>query len=182
MTPTRVALLTGGTALAAAWISSAASTVPAVPAAWPMPAVVAQQAGPTPLQLDLAQEVTRLTARLERAPRPRFPGRNPFTLDRRERPVAAPTAPPAASMPAPPTSTVAPGTPLGRPTVALAGIGSERTPTGMRYTAILSVSDRVILAHVGDDVIGRFQVRQVSSEAVELLDHHDDVTLHLTLP
>ncbi len=174
--------MTGGAAVAAAWLSSA-TTVPTGPATMPLtiPAGIAQQSAPTPTQIDLEREVTRLTARLEQAPRPRMPARNPFTLRPRV-PVVAPVAPPTVSRPQLPSQRELAGVPLGRPTVTLAGIGRERTPTGTRHTAILSVAGRVVLAHVGDDVIGRYQVRTVSTDAVELLDLQEDVSLHLSLP
>jgi hypothetical protein len=72
--------------------------------------------------------------------------------------------------------------PSGHPSVTLAGVGSEPTATGVRYTAVLSVSGRVFLVNVGDDVIGRYQVRAVSNDAVELRDRQGDATVHLTLP
>ena len=50
------------------------------------------------------------------------------------------------------------------------GIGIERTSDGRRRTAILSADGRVFLARVGDEVMGRFQVRGVTDDAVELLD------------
>ncbi|MBM42771.1 MAG: hypothetical protein CL483_12690 [Acidobacteria bacterium] len=150
----------------------------------PTAAVVAQQAGPIPAQVDLAHEVTRLTARLGHAPRPRVPARNPFAF-RPRNPVVAPAAPPTVSMRGPQERRLRElaDAPSGRhPSVTLAGVGSEPTATGVRYTAILSVSGRVFLANVGDDVIGRYLVRAVSNDAVELRDRQGDATVHLTLP
>ena len=68
------------------------------------------------------------------------------------------------------------------PAVLLAGIGIERTSYGRRRTAIISADGRVFLARVGDEVIGRFQVRGVTDDAVELIDLRDDTPLRLTLP
>ena len=182
MTRSKVVLMAAGTALAAAWFSSA-TTVPSLPTAMPTAAVAAQQAGPIPAQVDLAHEVTRLTARLGHAPRPRVPARNPFAF-RPHDPVVAPTGPPTVSMRGSLERRLRElaDAPSGHPSVTLAGVGSEPTATGVRYTAVLSVSGRVLLVNVGDDVIGRYQVRAVSNDAVELRDRQGDATVHLTLP
>ena len=188
MTNSRVALLAVGTALMGAWLSSAASTAPGAAADLQLGrpvAVSAHEADPSP-RLDLDHEVARLTARLEAAPRPRSPSRNPFTLGRRERAesLAESRAP----------ETLLPGDvvvaspavvgwgPVATPAITLAGIGAERTPTGFLHTAILSADGRVFLSHVGDEVMGRYQVRQVSATAAVLLDHQTGESLYLTLP
>ena len=183
MTSSRVAVLTGGAAVLAAWLSSAAGTVPPVPAT-DGPSVVgmapAQSLAPAPSRLDLEREVARLSARLEQAPRPRDPARNPFTLRARVRatsplPSAVPATP---ALPPPVVDRVA----VEPPAVSLAGIGVERTSYGVRRTAILSADGRVVLARVGDEVLGRFQVRGVTDDSVELLDLRDGAPLRLTLP
>ena len=179
----RVAALTGGAALLAAWLSSAAGTVPSVPATGSLVDVAvapAQTVTPAPTRLDIEREVERLASRLENAPRPRYPTRNPFTLRSRTR----------ATSPPPSTAVVAPGVApalvarlaAGPPVVSLAGIGTKRTSYGRRRTAILSADGRVFLARIGDEVMGRFQVRAVTDDAVELLDLRDGTPLRLTLP
>jgi hypothetical protein len=188
MTNSRVALLAVGTALMGAWLSSAASTAPG---AAPEPqlsgpiAVSAPEADPSP-RLDLDHEVARLTARLEAAPRPRSPSRNPFTLGRRER-TESPVDPRASETLLPEDAVLASPDvvgwgPAATPAITLAGIGAERTPTGFLHTAILSIDGRVFLAHVGDEVMGRYQVRDVSAAAAVLLDHQTGESLQLTLP
>ncbi|MDE0828837.1 MAG: hypothetical protein OSB03_06530 [Vicinamibacterales bacterium] len=192
MSNSRVALLAVGTALMGAWLSSAATTAPgaaAEPQLGGPVAVSAPEADPSP-RLDLDHEVARLTARLEAAPRPRSPSRNPFTLGRRER--AESLADSRVDQWAP--ETLLPGDtvvaspavvgwgPVATPAITLAGIGAERTPTGFLHTAILSADGRVFLSHVGDEVMGRYQVRDVSAAAAVLLDHQTGESLHLTLP
>ena len=181
MTNLRVAALTGGSALLAAWMSSAAS-----PPAGPVPgnpigvgAAPAQTATPVPARLDLEREVARLASRLENAPRPRQPARNPFTLRARTRPSSAPPSTVAAPPPAP-VEVASPA--AGPPAVSLAGIGAEDASSGRRHTAILSAEGRVFLARVGDEVIGRFQIRAVTDDAVELFDLRERTVLRLTLP
>jgi hypothetical protein len=188
MTNSRVALLAVGTALMGAWLSSAASTGPgaaADPKLGGTVAVSAHEADPSP-RLDLDHEVARLTARLEAAPRPRSPSRNPFTLARRERGDsrvdhrASETLLPEDAAVASPA--VVGWGPAATAAITLAGIAAERTPTGFLHTAILSVDGRVFLSHVGDEVIGRYQVSNVSAAAAVLLDHQTGESLQLTLP
>jgi len=181
MTSSRVAVLTGGAAVLAAWLSSAAGTVPVTDSQLGAGVAPAQSLMPAPVRLDLGREVARLSSRLETAPRPRDPARNPFTLTTRTR---ATRPPPAAVVVATlaPASSVVDSAATQPPAVSLVGIGVERTSYGRRRTAILSVDGRVFLARVGDEVTGRFQVRGVTDDAVELLDLRDGTPLHLTLP
>ena len=183
MTSSRVAVLTGGVAVLTAWLSSAAGTVPSVPATdSPIGVGVtpAQSLTPAPARLDLEREVARLSVRLETAPRPRDPARNPFTFTARAT-NPPPPAVAATSASVPPVVDTAAARPA-VPVVSLAGVGVERTSYGRRRTAILSADGRVVLARIGDEVIGRFQVRGVTDDAVELLDLRDGTTLRLTLP
>ena len=178
MPMSRVALLTGSAALVGAWLASAAGTVPVS-----APLVVppsAQQVAPAPGRIDLEAEVARLTARLERAPQPRSPGRNPFTLAPRQGPEPVDLGPVPEAAPAPLVSPAPP--PVPRPSLTLAGIGSERTPMGWRHTAVLSWGGRVVLANVGDEVAGRYQLRALTADTVEVLDLDDDTTLRFVLP
>jgi hypothetical protein len=183
ITFSRVAVLTGGAVVLAAWLSSAAGTVPPVPAT-DRPVVVgvapAQSLGLAPAQLVLDREVARLSARLEQAPRPRDPARNPFTLRARVRATRPVPSAVAATAALPPL--VVDRVAVERPAVSLAGIGVDRTSYGFRRTAVLSADGRVILARVGDEVLGWFQVRGVTDDAVELLDLRDGGPLRLTLP
>ena len=181
MTSSRVAVWTGGVAVLAAWLSSAAGTVPSAPVTDGSVGVgvaPAQSLTPAPVRLDLEREVARLSSRLEQAPRPRDPARNPFTLVARTR-ATTPPPPAVAATPAPLGVESVAAEP---PAVSLAGIGVERTSYGRRRTAILSADGRVFLARIGDEVIGRFQVRGVTDDAVELLDLRDGTTFRLTLP
>ena len=188
MTTSRGARLAVGTALMGAGLSSAAGTRPGAgreaQAGRPLVAP-APVADPSP-RPDLDHEVARLTAQLEAAPRPRSPSRNPFTLGHRERADsrAAPHGP--ESLLSPDAVVESPAVvgwaPVATPFITLVGIGAERTPTGFLHTAILSAEGRVFLSHIGDEVMGRYQVRELSAAAAVLLDHETGETLHLTLP
>ncbi len=182
MTFSRVALLTVGAALLAAWMSSAASTVPSAPVSESPTGVVlapAQSVTPTPALTDFEREVARLSARIEQAPRPLYPGRNPFALSPRARVIRL--RPSTAVTTSAVTPAVVDSVATG-PVVSLAGIGTERTSYGRRRTAILSADGRAFLVSIGDEVMGRFQVRAVTDDSVELLDLRDGTPLHLTLP
>ena len=182
MTYSRVAVLSGGMALLAAWLSSAAGTAPSAPVtAHPIAGGVAPAQAVTPAlaRLDLEREVARLSSRLEQAPRPRHPARNPFTLTARTRATSPPPSAMAAT-PAPAPAVV--DSVAVAPAISLVGIGAERTSDGRRRTAVLSADGRVFLARVGDEVMGRFQVRRVTDDAVELLDLRDSTSLRLALP
>ena len=179
MTSSRVAVLAGGAAVLAAWLSSAAGTVPVTDSPIGVGTPPAQSLTPASGRLDLEREVARLSARLETAPRPRDPARNPFTLTARTRATSPPPSAVAATLA--PASSVVDSAAAQPPAVSLAGIGVERTSYGRRRTAILSVDGRVFLARIGDEVVGRFQVRGVTDDAVELLDLRDGTPLRLTL-
>jgi hypothetical protein len=185
MSGTRVVVLSGGVALLAAWFSSAAGTVqaPGETGLAPGVAPVAQTATPPAARFDLQEEVGRLAARLDQAPRPRSPARNPFTLTSRARVAGPQAAPVPVNTPAPAVVVDGlPAAPPPPPALSLAGIGVERMPYGRQLTAIVSAEGRVFLARAGDELMGRFQVRIVSDDAVELFDLRDAVSLHLTLP
>jgi hypothetical protein len=185
MTNTRVALLTGGMALLAAWLSSAAGTVPSVALtdhSLGLDSVPAQAVTPAPTRVDLDEEVARLATRLESAPRPRQSARNPFRLVASPRPTVTSSASVPVAPPAPTALAVVDPVVAVSPVVSLAGIGVERTSYGRRRTAILSADGHVMLGHIGDQIMDRFQVRAITDDAVELFDLRDGTTLSLTLP
>ena len=189
MRKARLALWAAGAALLAAWLSSAAGTMPgrgsSPPSAGgpapPSQAAMARQAAAPPAErIDLDREVARMAAYLERAPRPRPSVRNPFTLAP-ERPAAG-VAGERATVPdgwAPSPASAAGDAPL---RVSLAGIATDETPSGPHRTAILSVEGRVVLAEVGDEVPGRYQVRRIDDDGVELFDPGRQASFRLTLP
>ena len=183
MTNSRVAVLTGGAALLAAWLSSAASTMPSAPltdSPVDVGTMPAQAVTPTSTRPDLEREVERLVFRFENGPRPHYPARNPFTLLASTRATSPLLSAPGATprpVPGPVVSVAA-----GPPPVSLAGIAVERIADGLRRTAILSAEGRVFLARIGDEVMDRFEVRAVTDDAVELFDLRDGTPLRLILP
>ena len=182
MRKTRLALWAAGAALLAAWLSSAAGTMPGrapSPAAPGGTTAPPQPAASPAERIDLDREVARMAAYLERAPRPRPVTGNPFTLAP-QRPAAAATggrtAVPDGWAPSP--ASAARGAPV---RVSLAGIATDETPSGPHRTAILSVEGQVVLAQVGDEVPGRYRVQRIDDDGVELFDpgRQTSVRLHL---
>ena len=121
-----------------------------------------------------------MAAWLEHAPRPRPLVRNPFTL-----------APRRAAPPATERETVIPegwargpagAAPAVPVRVSLAGIATDETPSGPRRTAILSLDGSVVLARVGDELPGPYQVQRIDDDAVELFDPGRQASFRLALP
>ena len=173
-----------GVVLLGVWLSSVSSALqvpPGVEAPLGLELVPSLQGvAPASALLDLEREVARLVSRLDEAPRPPRPVRNPFTLVNGPQ-VASPSLP---------LETGSPGS-VSRLVdiaveesvdVSLAGIGTERTPQGWQRTAVLSIGGRVFLASVGGEVVGRFRVRAITDDAVDLVDLHKSVPLRLVLP
>jgi hypothetical protein len=175
-------VLVGGVMVFAVWFSSPVGTdqAPGESGLAPEGAPVAQATVHPAARFDLLEKVGRLSARLDQVPRPRSPGRNPFTLTSRTR-LAGPLAIPM-PMDTHALALVVDDLTVAPPTLSLAGIGVEHMPGGRRLTAIVSAEGLVFLARTGDDILDRFQVRTVSDDAVELFDLRDAVSLHLTLP
>ena len=182
MSRTRLAIWATGGGLLAAWLASAAGTMPAAPARGGAP-TPPQATAPPPApaeRVDLDRELARMTAFLEHAPRPRPVVRNPFTLAPRR------AAPSAAEREAVVPEGWAQGPAAKVPTVSsrvsLAGIATDETPSGPRRTAVLSVDGRVVLARVGDELPGPYQVQRIDDDAVELFDPGRQASFRLTLP
>lgn len=67
------------------------------------------------------------------------------------------------------------------PSLSLSGVAEQRTPQGVRRTAVLSGDGQIYLAGEGDSVAGSYIVVTVDPEAVVLRDANGD-DLRLTLP
>ena len=183
----RVAVIVGGVALFAVWLLLEMGVAPDVSAARgnvsraDRPA--AQSAAPSAQGADLDSEMARLSAQLRMAPRPQVLSRNPFALESSlvklsenvpAEPVTSPPSPLSAVASEPAEAAV-----VG---IALVGVGTELGPAERPRTAILSTEGRVVLGRVGDEISGRYQVRAVASDTVELLDWQSGEILRLTLP
>ena len=65
------------------------------------------------------------------------------------------------------------------PQMSLAGIAEDQVEQRVERTAILSSPAGVLLVHEGEDVLGKYRVAKIESEAVELVSHADGTTLRL---
>jgi hypothetical protein len=128
-----------------------------------------------PPAADIEQLALHLQARLQQESLYREPARNPFRFVQRKadtRPVAAPDVVDArpVAMPDPPP-----------PPMRLVGVAVDREAGADAYTAILTTPSGVVLARVGDEVLGQFRVTKVDDGAVEFVTISDGTTGRLTL-
>jgi hypothetical protein len=123
---------------------------------------------------DVHEAAERLHSRLDAAPRPQAPERNPFEF-------AAPPAPRvtgAASL-----ATAAPVEPVGLPAppFVLTGIAENKKDDATERTAILSGNNQVYFAKSGDRLIGLYDVVGVGADAIELREVASGQTVRLGL-
>jgi hypothetical protein len=165
--------------VAAAWLASAAGVSrnprqpPRIPS--PSPESVALDG----LVADVQTQAIRLRKRLESAPSPQAPLRNPFSFAQR------PAAPIRTARPAPeplpafvPAPAVAP-----EPALQLIGIAEKRVGDALVRTAMLSPgdADALIMATAGQQILGAYEVVAISVDAVQLKDLATGVTRTLLL-
>lgn len=159
----------------ASWLASAA-TSGVRPAVVPLPPI-----RPSVLDLSMTSlqaEVGRLHERLGPTATPTR-SRDLFKFQarpsKRRSPLGqgtpAPQAAPAADV------VVAPP----RPPLTLIGVAEDLTPDGVVRTAIVSGFGDVFLVKMGESISGRYQVGQVSGEAVVLTDTTTDTSTTLAL-
>ena len=183
ISPSRIALVAGGGALLAAWLT-AATTAPrdAVAEFVPQPPPVAQREGPAPdggVDAGLGAGIERLRLLAADGPVLRVGVRNPFSL--------APPPPPSLAGTSDPSPERRPRTVSGLPRRVgprhkLIGVASRRTEDGSQRTGILTAPNgEVQLVRVGDRVAGGYRVDAVEASSVTLVD--DGGTRHrLDLP
>ena len=164
MTIRRAALYIGGASLLVAWLSSAASV-----ALRPVPRGTTNETVQEPtVDLTAARVLARarrLKERLAAAPPLEEPTRNPFAF----RPVERPAAPPVRGLRAAVAATENPA-PV-EPRLMLVGVSEDRRPEGPVRTAMLATdTNELIVAAIGDVVLGRYSIKTISMEAVEMTD------------
>ena len=67
------------------------------------------------------------------------------------------------------------------PAIRLIGLAAGRETPPVRM-AILNVNDDLVLAHVGDTILGRYTLVGIGDEAVELRDSASNETFTVALP
>ena len=180
----RIVVLTGAAALAAAWLSSAAATRGSETGSGSAVDLDAASSvatvSPVVGHAELERQMARLSGRFEQAPRPRFSARNPFVLAAHM--SVNSTRTPTTTIPSDPGPAAVASGVVGAPAVSLAGIATDRTSAGVRLTAILSADNRIFIVLAGDEILGRYGVRVIAVDSVELFDLKERTSLHLTLP
>jgi hypothetical protein len=166
MTLRRAALYAGGASLLAAWFSSAASLAPQR-AHEVTRTDTAQPASPIDdVAAEVERQATRLRERLATPPLPQQPLRNPFAFSRADDSPRSPSPPPIAAAQSPPTPAEPPEPPL-----TLIGLAEQHRPQGTERTAMIATAgDELIMVAVGASVLGRYTVRAISAESVELVE------------
>lgn len=155
-------------AVASAWLASAAGVGRA-----PRHSATALKPSPEAAALDnlvadVQTQASKLRKRLEGAPSPKAPFRNPFSF------AARPAAVPRAKTPAavePVAFEPAPTLPA-EPPLQLIGIAEKKVGDAMVRTAMLSPgdADALIMATAGQKILGAYEVVAIGVDAVELKD------------
>jgi hypothetical protein len=176
---TRVVLLGILAVLAAVWVSSATLPPPTQPSAKPTTAAKPTATGRNHRDItsfDLTEAAERLRSHLDTAPKPASPERNPFEFGHAATPRAA-----AVAVPAPPPPTVEPMGPPPPPLLTLTGMAEHQKDNALERTAILSSSNQILFAKVGDKVLARYEVTAIGADAIEMRDAETGQTLRLGL-
>lgn len=156
-------------AVASAWLASAAGVTRTPRHVVTQPRQSAETVALDNLVADVQTQASRLRKRLEAAPAPKAPFRNPFSFS--ERPVAQAPATRTAA-PVEPAVVVAATVLPAEPALNLIGIAEQKVGDAMVRTAMLSPgdADALIMATVGQKILGAYEVVAVSIDAVELKD------------
>lgn len=116
----------------------------------------------------------RLQRRLDVAPGPLVPSRNPFAFPADPKARTAAPVRPTVTGPVARSSEVV--------LLTLSGIAEQQINGERVRTAIISTAGRLIFAKPGDQFDDRYLVIAIAADIVELRDRVDDRTLHLALP
>ena len=175
MTPTRATGYVGLAFVLVAWLADATGLSVGSAPAPPSP----DRAEPSPTQVianEVQAQASRLRDRLAAAPAPRQPARNPFTFAARAvRQGNVPTGT------AGRINTPVPATPP-EPPLQLVGVAERETPAGTVRTAMITAdSDELFMLIEGDTLGGRYRVKSVGPDVVELTDLVTTATRRLAL-
>lgn len=165
MTAKRAAAYSGGGLLLLAWFASAGGLGGRqVPAAEEQPRPV-ETAGTATLAADVQAQTARLKTRLAAAPALQQTTRNPFAFAPR------PTVAPRSRRPAAELETPVAALPPAEPAIDLIGVAENREAKGLVRTAIIAAfSGELFLVKEGEQLGGRYKVKAIGADAVELID------------
>ena len=174
MTAKRAAAYCGGGLLIVAGLSFAGGLGRQTPPVTD-PSNAVETSGTVSLAAEVQEQTARLKARLAQAPPASEPVRNPFMFAPRE---SAPRSRRAAETAVPEPLPLPPA----EPAIELVGVAEDRTPEGVVRTAIVSsLSGDLYLVKEGDSIVGRYKVKAVGLDAVDLTDLLSGGTRRLTL-
>jgi hypothetical protein len=140
------------------------------------PSVPVQTSGTANLGAEVQAQTARLKSRLAQPPAATEPVRNPFSFAAREdgRRTARTASPAAVPEPV--------NLPPAEPAIELVGVAEDRAPQGVVRTAIVSaLSGDLWVVKEGETVAGRYKVKAIGTDAVDLIDPASGVTRRLTL-
>ncbi len=167
MTIPRAAAVVGGGVLLVAWFAVAGSAPDQDAASLHERAQPTATSGPGSLAADVEQQAEKLRQRLSRAPIPDEQPRNPFSFaPAKTRPLAA--APRglvhAATVDLPPAEPAP-------PPLVLMGIAEQPTAQGPQRTAVIGgAAGDIFIVKEGEIVSGRYKVKAIGVDAIELED------------
>jgi hypothetical protein len=175
MSPTRATAYVGLALVLVAWLAGAAGIAVTSPSPQPQPGHVGVSATQA-LADEVQAQASRLRARMARAPAPRTPVRNPFAFAKR---TATPAQEPPGVLPKP----LGPAqSGPGEPPLQLVGIAERETPAGVVRTALITAdSDELFMMVEGDTLGGRYRVKTVFPDGVELTDLTTSMARRLSL-
>lgn len=143
------------------------------------PAPAPRRTNARPLMLLSRPDVEPLKPIHSRPSEPPGRTRNPFTFG-----ATQPTERHTGPLPPLPPPEGLPELPLpipAAPAIRLIGLAAGRETPPIRM-AILNVNDDLVLAHVGDTILGRYTLVRIGDDAVELHDSVSNETLTVALP
>jgi hypothetical protein len=174
MTAKRAAAYCGGGLLILAGFSFAGALGRQTPPVTD-PSTPVETSGTVNLAAEVQEQTARLKARLAQAPPATEPVRNPFMFaprdtGRRQARAAETAVPEPVALPP------------AEPAIELVGIAEDRTKDGIVRTAIVSsLSGDLYLVKEGESIVGRYKVKVVAPDSVELTDLLSGGTRRLTL-
>ena len=174
MTAKRAAAYCGGGLLILAGFSFAGALGRQTPPATD-PSTAVETSGTVNLAAEVQAQTARLKARLAQAPPAAEPVRNPFMFAPREtgrRPAREGATPVPEPAPLPPAE----------PAIELVGVAEDRVEDAVVRTAIVSsLAGDLYLVKEGESIAGRYKVKAVGADAVDLTDLLTGGTRRLTL-
>lgn len=177
MTMKRAAGYAAVFALVVAWLASASGVIGQPGRVSRTPPRSREAIATDAIAFDVRAQAERLRQRLATAPVPQQPVRNPFVFYSRPAAPRPAAPPPPLPSPAPVVDEIDP-----EPQLKLIGVAEDRKGQNVVRTALMSgPGEELLMATVGQSVLGRYKVTAVGADAVELRDISTDRVRRLGL-